>query len=169
MLRCPLHALLKRNGCCHDAAPLALLRIQGKRVGEGACQIIDRLRLSKITRVHGRAEMSIQREIPGSAIVLLHAHECHDARPRLIEENMLTIWQDTHHVRIIGIAATRISRRCTLNSVSHFQVRKFIQVAIGVKAEIERRGCLRSCAGCTCTLRLTWGSTGMHDLTRIAG
>src|SRR5690349_8467613 len=79
MLRCPLHALLKWNGCCHDAATLALPRIQGKRVGEGARGITDRMRLSKITRVYGRGEMPIQREIPGPAIVLLHTHKCHDA------------------------------------------------------------------------------------------
>src|SRR5256884_9316217 len=165
MLRCPLHALLKRNGCCQDATTLALPRIQGKRVGEGARGIADRIRLSKITRVNGRAARSIPPEIPGCAIVLLHAHECHNARPRLIEENMLTIWQDTHHVRIIGIAATRISRGCTLNPVSHFQVRKFIQVAIGVKAEIERRGWLRSCGGGACSLRAPAGRTSVRGLT----
>src|SRR5258708_22428868 len=53
MLRCPLHALLKRNICCHNAATLALPRIQGKRVVEGARVLTDPGRLSNITRVHG--------------------------------------------------------------------------------------------------------------------
>src|SRR5204862_4102939 len=73
MLRCPLHALLKGNGCCHDTAALVLLLIQGKRVGEVAGRSTDRICLSKITRVHGSGEMSIQREIPEATIVLLES------------------------------------------------------------------------------------------------
>ena len=168
MLRCPLHALLKGNGCCHDTAALVLLLIQGKRVGKAAGRSTDRICLSKITRVHGSGEMSIQREIPGATIVLLHAHKRHYTWSQLIKENMLTIWQYTYHVRIIGVAATSISRRCALNPVSHFQVRKFIQMAIGVKSEIERRGCLRSSGGCSCTIRLPCGNTCIHALTSIA-
>src|SRR2546426_900353 len=83
---------LKRNGCGHDTAALTLLRIQGKRVGEVARGIADRIRLSKITRVHGRGEMPIQREIPGTSIVLLHTHKRYDTWPQLIKEHMFTIW-----------------------------------------------------------------------------
>src|SRR5258708_3211782 len=154
MLRCLLHALLKWNGCGHNTATLALLRIQGKRGGEGACRTTDRVRLSKSTCVHRSPETSIPHQIPAPARVLSHTHKCHDARSQLIKENMLTIWQDTHHVRIISVAATRISGRCALNPISQFQIRKFIQVAIGVKAEIERRGRLRTCGGCYWTPRL---------------
>src|SRR5947209_5401324 len=100
MLRCPLHALLKRNGCCYDTAALVLLLIQGKRVGEAAGRSTDRICLSKITRVYSSGEMSIQREIPGATVVLLHAHKRHYTWSQLIKENMLTIWQYTYHVRI---------------------------------------------------------------------
>src|SRR5258708_14731165 len=143
----PLHALLKWNGCGHDIATLALLRIEGKWVGEGARGTTDRVRLSKITCVHGSREMSIQREVPGAAVVLLHTHKRHNTWSQLIKENMLTILSYTHHVPIISAAATRISGRCALNPVSQSQIRKFIQVAIGVKAEIERRGRLRTFGG----------------------
>ena len=60
LLRCPLHALLKGNGCCHDTTTLAQLWIQGKRVGKGVCGAVNRIRLSKITCVHSSDEMSIQ-------------------------------------------------------------------------------------------------------------
>src|SRR2546423_3233990 len=168
MLRCPLHALLKRNGCCHDTAALVLLLIQGKRVGEAAGRSTDRICLSKITRVYSSSEMSIQREIPGATIVLLHAHKRHHTWSQLIKENTLTIWQYTHHVRIIGVAATSIGRRCALNPVSHFQVGKFIQVTIGVKSEIERRGGAPPRGGASSGPRLPPANTSFYTPTLLS-
>ena len=89
--------------------------------------------------MNGGNEMSIQGEIPGAAVILLHTHECDDARPYLVKQDVLAIWQCAHDVCIVSVAAACISRRCSLHPVAQFQVRELIQVSIGVKAEIERR------------------------------
>src|ERR1700680_2571139 len=107
--------------------------------------------------------MTIQREIPGSAVILLHTHKRHDTWPHLVEKHSLAIWQDTHDMRIIGITAASISRGCALNPVSQFQIRKLVQVTIGVKSQVERRR-LRGRRGCSGTLGHSRSSTRVYDL-----